>query len=261
MVNIKNAVAECVGSFIMVFCGIGILCQDTSARVAPALGMGFVFVALYYTVGKSSKCHLNPAVSLGALLKGNLELIDFILYIVCQIVGACLGALALFGFYEMVYNLDKTHFVYDAAIVLPDFIQKGLTARGLFATYFVENVLTSILVFVVLSVEASKDFQEYNGVIIGCTYAFCSLAGMGFDLACLNPARGLATCLSQVTYFKKAESFETCLVWIIAEMIAGIVGYVLTLIVGDGKGNEEPTKVRTGTTGPMNSEEQRIDNA
>lgn len=258
MVNIKNAVAECVGSFMLVFLAIGILSQDHKGHLEESLGMGFVFVALYYSVCKASGCHLNPAVSLGCLLKGKLDVMDFIFYLIFQIVGACLGALALFGFYEMVYNLDKTNFRFDGANMILDYYQKGYTARGVFATFLIEMILTCILVFVILSVENSSDFREYNGVIIGCAYTFVTFAAFYVDFGCLNPARALATCLSQVTYFEKTESFELVWIWIVAPLVGGILGYVLTLFIGGDDKGSAPNRSRSETNNPMNSEERAM---
>lgn len=232
---VKRAVAEFVGSFILMFCYMGIFAKLGGHPIPCALGMGFVFLALYYSIGKFTRCHLNPSVSLAFLIDGKLEVIDFIVYFIAQVIGACLGSLALFGFYEMVYNLDKTNFVQDGANIVLDYFQKGYTARGILGTFLVEVILTLILCFVIISVEKDGDLEEVKGLAIAAVYAFIYFAAMGMSLGCVNPARNLAACLSQVTYFEKTEGFEVCFVFIVGPIVGAILGAILAGIInGDG---------------------------
>lgn len=236
---IKKAVGELVGSLMLAFCGLGVLAHTRDEILPAALSMGFIFMSLYYTVAKSSNCHLNPAVSLAFLLSGKIGVIDFIFFLIFQIVGACLGSLALFGFYEMVYNLDKTNFVFDGTNTVLDYFQKGFTPRGVFSTFLVEVILTAILVFVILSIEndTSSSFREYNGIIIGCAYVFVTFACFGIDFSCLNPAKALAACLSQVTYFETTTGFELCFIWIVGPLVGAILGFILEKIIGGNDGS------------------------
>jgi len=74
------------------------------ATVNPELGPGLVgisfafglaLIGMAYGIGAVSGCHINPAVSLGAMLAGRMESGEMIKYWVAQVVGAVLGALML----------------------------------------------------------------------------------------------------------------------------------------------------------------------
>lgn len=236
-VNVKGIVAECVGSFILMFCYMGVYAYTTALN--NAIFMGFIFLALYYSIGKFTRCHLNPAVSLAFLIDGKLQVLEFILFAVVQIVGACLGSLALFGFYEMVYNLDKTNFAYDGTNIVFDYFNKGYTPRGFFSCLLTEIILTMILCFVIISVEKDGDLEEVKGLAIAAVYAFTYFAGIGVNHGCLNPARNLAACLSQVTYFERTKGFEVCFIFIIGPMVGAIIGAILAIFI-NGAGSTEP---------------------
>src|SRR5947199_3773283 len=94
----KRALAECIGTFWLVFGGCG---SAVLAAAFPQLGIGFVGVALAfgltvltmaYAIGHVSGCHLNPAVSVGLWAGGRFKARDLPGYIVAQVLGAIAGA-------------------------------------------------------------------------------------------------------------------------------------------------------------------------
>ena len=68
--SIKKYVAECIGTFILVFIGCGTAMITGAELVATALAFGLAIVVIAYSIGNISGCHINPAVSLGVLLSG-----------------------------------------------------------------------------------------------------------------------------------------------------------------------------------------------
>ena len=93
---LKKAIAECIGTFVLVFAACGAAAFLGNA-VGAALAFGLVIVAMAYSIGRISGCHINPAVSLGCLLTKRMSVVEFFVYIAAQIVGGFLGAVALFG--------------------------------------------------------------------------------------------------------------------------------------------------------------------
>src|SRR6201985_1259992 len=100
----QKSIAEFIGTFTLVFFGCGAAViggRGTGATAINVLGIAFAFglaiVAMAYGIGPVSGCHVNPAVSLGALIAGRLPAKDFVPYVIAQCLGAILGAAALYG--------------------------------------------------------------------------------------------------------------------------------------------------------------------
>lgn len=64
----KKAFAEFIGTFVLVFVACGVAAATGGDLVATSLAFGLSIVAMAYSIGRISGCHVNPAVSLGCLL-------------------------------------------------------------------------------------------------------------------------------------------------------------------------------------------------
>ena len=102
----KKYFAECIGAATLVIlgCGTAMLVGCDAANgggyILTALAFGLTIVAMAYSIGNISGCHINPAVSLGVLLTGGMNAKEFVGYVVSQCVGALAGAgilAAIFG--------------------------------------------------------------------------------------------------------------------------------------------------------------------
>ena len=97
--SIKKYVAEFIGTMVLVVFGCGtaaaVGCNGASvdaAYVLTALAFGLSIVAMAYSIGNVSGCHVNPAVSLGVFLSGKMTAKDFVGYLVAQFLGGIVGA-------------------------------------------------------------------------------------------------------------------------------------------------------------------------
>src|ERR1700685_1440308 len=107
---VRKFCAELLGTAILVFFAVGVATLTFGFKadgssfiagvVATALAFGLTLLALTYVLGPISGCHVNPAVTLGALLAGRISLRDASSYWVAQFVGGFLGALALWGVFS-----------------------------------------------------------------------------------------------------------------------------------------------------------------
>lgn len=154
--TVRNAVAEALATLLFVF---AIVAAINNAGDFTPLAIGLALMVLVYAVGHLSGGHLNPAVSLGAWMRGAISGGDFVAYVIAQLVGGALGALlslAVFPAAESALEID----------VMPSFI--------------VEALFTFILVFVVLNVATSKDTEgnSFYGLAIG-TVVFVGAATVG----------------------------------------------------------------------------------
>ena len=106
----RKLVAEAVGTALLVFLAVGVATlsfgfkltgSSTSAGVvATAFSFGLVLLALAYTLGPVSGCHINPAVTMGFLVSGRMKLTEAVEFWVAQFIGGILGALALWGIFS-----------------------------------------------------------------------------------------------------------------------------------------------------------------
>ena len=102
----KKYLAECVGTFVLTLLGCGAAISlgcdtahiaGTPAVIGTAIAFGLAVVAMAYTIGGISGCHINPAITLGCLLTGRIGAKDAGLYMVFQVIGAiCAAALLCF---------------------------------------------------------------------------------------------------------------------------------------------------------------------
>ena len=90
----KKYAAELVGTFVLVFGGVGsaVLAGNHIGFAGVAFAFGLSLLAMAYAIGPISGCHINPAVTLGILVAKKIGVKDAVLYMVAQIVGAIIGA-------------------------------------------------------------------------------------------------------------------------------------------------------------------------
>ena len=96
----KKYLAELVGTFTLTLLGCGTAValgcgSDTASIVGTALAFGLAVVAMAYTIGGISGCHINPAITLGCFLTGRMNSKDCGMYMVFQVIGAILAAAVL----------------------------------------------------------------------------------------------------------------------------------------------------------------------
>ena len=183
--NTKNLVAEFIGTFALIFIGAGALAIGQANLLDVALAHGFVVVAFVYTYGHISGTHINPAVTLGLLIAGEIEFVVAIGYWIVQFLGGILGAVVL-------------------KAVLPDAGDLGVTilgegvgvGRGL----VVEIVLTFFLVNTIFNTAVSGKAGNFAGLAIGLTLIFCILMGGPLTRASFNPARTLGPAIVSGNY-------------------------------------------------------------
>ena len=178
----KKYLAEFIGTFVLVFVGCGtaasIGCDVAGGYLTTALAFGLAIVAMAYSIGNISGCHVNPAVSLAVLINGGLNKKDFAGYVVAQILGALAAAGVL-------------------SLVLPG---SGLGANALYEgnvliSFVIEAVLTFIFVLAILGVTSKEKFAGIAGLVIGLSLTLVHLIGISFTGTSVNPARSLGPAL------------------------------------------------------------------
>jgi aquaporin Z len=179
----KKLIAEAIGTFTLVFLGCATALfmmpeQGEAARlVAISLAFGLTVVAMAYGIGPVSGAHLNPAVSLGAMLAGRMPAGEMIGYWIAQVIGGLVAAVAL-----MAMGTD------------PGKASTTIGSIGTSGALIFEFVATFLFVTVILgATQANSGAGNVAGLAIGLTLVLIHLAGIQVSGASVNPARSIAT--------------------------------------------------------------------
>lgn len=176
--------AEALGTFFLVFVGTGaIIADDVYAgaitHTGIALAFGAIVAIMIYAVGHVSGAHFNPAVSLGFLITGKLNLKKFLGYILSQLLGAMIASSILYAIFPDHKTLGAT---------LPE------VAIGF--AFLLEVIITGLLMFVILSVTSQTfPYPAMIGFAIGSTVCICAIFAGRMTGASMNPARSIAPAL------------------------------------------------------------------
>ena len=226
--NMKKYIAEFIGTCVLVVFGCGSavgankLVADNGAAIPLALttllisfAFGLSIVAMAYSIGNVSGCHINPAVSLGMLVAGKMMVSDFIGYVISQCLGATFGAGLLCLFFGSNESLGTNG--YGAASAL------GIGAG---TAFIVEVVLTFVFVLLILGVTSKPEYSSVAGLVIGLTLVLIHILGIPFTGTSVNPARSLGpallsggTALAQVWLFILAPLAGAALAGIVYKVL------------------------------------------
>ena len=188
----KKYLAELVGTFVLTFLGCGAAValgcgQDTASIVGTAIAFGLAVVAMAYTIGGISGCHINPAITLGVFLNGGISAKDCAMYMVFQVIGAFIGSLLLYILTENVPGLEGTG---------ANDLQVNVSVLG---GLLAEIIFTCVFVLVVLGATAKTNGATNNfaGLAIGLSLVLVHLVCIRYTGTSVNPARSIAPAIFQ----------------------------------------------------------------
>ena len=208
MNSMKKYLAEFIGTFVLVLfaCGtaavVGCSAENGTGYLLTALAFGLVIVAMAYSIGNISGCHINPAVSIAMLLSGKLSVKDFIGYVVAQFAGATVGAAVL----TLLVGKDS-----------------GLGANALYQgniglSLLIEVILTFVFVIAILGVTSKESNSGVAGIVIGLSLTLVHILGISFTGTSVNPARSFGPAL-----FVGGEALKSVWVFIAAPLVGGVL--------------------------------------
>jgi aquaporin Z len=191
----KKYLAELIGTFTLVLFGCGSAALTGGINgVLGILGIAFAFglsiVAMAYAIGDISGCHINPAVSLGALIAGKMSFMDFIGYVIAQFIGGIAGA-AVLKFIVMSSTLD----IAKSGLGANGFGEKSFIGLDMTGALIVEIILTFVFVLTILGVTSNEKTSHLGGLVIGLTLAFVHILGIALTGTSVNPARSIGPAL------------------------------------------------------------------
>ena len=215
----KKYIAECIGTFVLTFLGCGAAVSlscgtDTASVVGTAIAFGLSVVAMAYTIGGISGCHINPAITLGCLVTGRISCKDSIGYIVGQVIGGIIAGAALYALYP----------------------SSGLGANGIGAgcngcwciALTVEIILTALFVLVVLGATHKTNGATGNfaGLAIGLSLILIHLVGIYFTGTSVNPARSIGPAI-----FACGDALHNLWIFIAGPFVGALIAAVLWKVV------------------------------
>ncbi len=186
--NFKAYVAEFIGTFALIFVGVGAITADyisgASGLVGIALAHGLTIAVMASATAAVSGGHLNPAVTIGALAAGKIDGVNAVGYVVSQ----CLGGIVAAAMLKLCLPAAALESVKMGTPALGDGIGVGM---GLLA----EIILTFFLVFVIFGTAIDSRAPKVGGLFIGLTVTLDILVGGPITGAAMNPARHLGPAL------------------------------------------------------------------
>lgn len=186
----KKCIAEFIGTMVLVLIGCG---TAMAVGCDPLMGSGYILTAfafglglltMAYSIGNISGCHINPAVSLAMWISKKIDGVEFVKYVVSQVLGALAGA----GLLALIFN--------GAGIVdmTGGFGSNGLAGvnDNMWIGLLVEVLLTFVFVISILGVTSSKfKHGAVAGVVIALSLVAVHILGIGLTGTSVNPARSL----------------------------------------------------------------------
>ena len=195
----KKYLAEMVGTMVLVLIGCGAAVSlgcnpvaDQASVVGTALAFGLSVVAMAYTIGGISGCHINPAITLGVFLSGRMNARDCGMYMLFQIVGGIMGAAVLYA-------------VTTSAGLIGTGANDLQVVNGACVTivplggFLAETFFTCVFVLVVLGATSKTNGATNNfaGLAIGLSLVMVHLACIRYTGTSVNPARSIGPALFQ----------------------------------------------------------------
>ncbi len=217
---VRKLVAEFLGTAILVFFAVGaaVFGIDKVGALGVALAFGLVLLALAYSIGPTSGCHVNPAVTLGVLLRKGMPLSEAGAYWIAQFAGGILGG-ALLKLMTSKFGkvTDQT-----GALGTNDW-GPAISGGGAF---LLEIILTFLLVFVVLLVTAHAAAPGFAGLAIGLVLTVIHLVGIPLDGTSVNPARSFGPAV-----FAGTHAMSHVWLFLVAPMIGGLVAALVAPMI------------------------------
>ena len=219
---IAKYTAELIGTMILVLmgCGSAVIAGLTGITLGT-LGIAFAFgisvIAMVYTFGRISGCHINPAITISMFVAGKISARDTGLYIVFQSIGATIGAgiLYLIASGNIGYNIAYTGLGQNS-------FSTSDIGFGLIPALIAEIVLTFVFVLAVHGATHEKAPKGFAGIAIGLTLTLVHLVGIPITGTSVNPARSSGPAII-LGIFDSTTALSQLWVFIVAPIIGGIL--------------------------------------
>lgn len=212
MKDVKKYLAEFIGTFVLVLVACGVAGQTGGSLGVTSVAFGLVIVAMAYSIGNVSGCHINPAVSIAMLCAKKMSLKDFIGYVVAQFLGAIAGA-AVLNFIVKDPSKLGCNALYNGSALM---------------SFGIEVILTFVFVIAILGVTSKESNGNIAGLVIGGALVLVHLLGINFTGTSVNPARSFGPALI-------AGNLDGIWVFLLAPLVGGALAAVVYSFLSSDK--------------------------
>jgi MIP family channel proteins len=186
----RKYLCEFLGTCVLVLFGCGVA-VFTNNLLAIALAFGLSIIAVAYTIGKISGCHVNPAVSFAMWIDKRITTKDFIGYSIAQVLGAIAGSALLM----LIINSTTLGDIETVGLGANAFGSLAGSEITMLGALIVEIVLTFVFVLAVLGVTRDEKKSSVAPIVIGLALVLVHLFGINLTGTSVNPARSFGPSL------------------------------------------------------------------
>jgi aquaporin Z len=228
--DLRRYIAELVGTFVLVFGGVGtaVFAGETVGALGVAIAFGLALLAMVYAIGPISGCHINPAVTLGLLLTRKIAPARAGGYVVAQVAGGIIAAALIWA---VAQDTPAGYDLQSAGLGANGYDDHSPGGYGLLSALIAEVVLTAFLVFTVLGATNRAAPVGFAGLAIGLVLTLIHLVGIPITNTSVNPARSIGPAI-----FVRDWALSQLWVFIAAPLAGAVVAvaiYTLTHPIDD----------------------------
>lgn len=216
----KKILAEFIGTFVLVFggCGAAVLAAGVPDVGIGWLGVSFAFgltvLTMAYAVGGISGGHFNPAVTLGLLAAGRIELRETPPYIVAQVVGGIAAGAMLYLIVS-----GQPDFTGVGSFASNGYGEASPMGYSLLSAAVIEVLLTAIFIIIILGATSHHAPAGFAPLAIGLALTLIHLISIPVTNTSVNPARSTG-----VAIFADGPALEQLWFFWVAPLAGGIIG-------------------------------------
>ncbi len=220
----KKYLAEMVGTMVLVLMGCGSAvfnggCGTPAQVLMVAVAFGLSVVAMAYTIGGISGCHINPAITLGCILTGRMSGKEGGMYMLFQVIGALIGSAIICLLTSLI---DMNYATTTGANACAPGV-------GLAGGFIAELVFTCVFVLVVLgTTDTKKGAGNFAGLAIGLSLVLVHIVCIPITGTSVNPARSLAPAL-----FEGGAALSQLWIFIVAPLLGACLSACIWKMVSD----------------------------
>jgi aquaporin Z len=216
----KKPLAEFIGTFTLVLfgCGAAVLAGGDIGLTGISFAFGLALIGMAYGIGPVSGCHINPAVTLGAVAAGRMTIPQAIPYMIAQVAGAIAGAAVLL----MIASGKADYSLAENGLGQNGWGTGYLGEYNMTAAFIFEVVATFLFVVVILGSTGSGAPAAIAGLAIGLALVVIHLVGINVTGVSVNPARSIGPAL-----FAGATALSQLWLFIVAPIIGAVAAGIL----------------------------------